>query len=137
MRKIGRWFADLPGGRRTKFAILGVWILIVAAVGPLAGKFEDAQENDPADYLPAKAESVAAIEVLEDFPSGDIAEAITVFNREGGLEPGDEDAIGDVRAQMNEERREGVGVTGPPVFSEDGSSAVSYTHLTLPTNREV
>ncbi len=53
-KSIGRWFADLPGGRRTKFAIVGVWLVVLVAIGPLAGKFEDVQENDPADYLPAE-----------------------------------------------------------------------------------
>ena len=80
---------DLPGGRRSKFAIVGVWLIVLFAIGPLAGKFEDAQENDPADYLPANAESVEAIEELEEFPSGDIANAITVFYRDGGLEAAD------------------------------------------------
>ena len=68
IRSIGRWFAELPGGRRTKFAIVAVWVLILFAVGPLAGKFEDAQENDPADYLPSGAESVETINQLEGFP---------------------------------------------------------------------
>ena len=58
VRGIGRWFADLPAGRRSKFAVVGVWLVVLFAIGPLAGKFEDAQENDPADYLPANAESV-------------------------------------------------------------------------------
>ncbi len=83
---MGRRFADFPGGRRTKFVVVAVWLLVLFAIGPLAGKFEDAQENDPADYLPAKAESVQAIEALEDYPSGDIANAITVFHRPGGLD---------------------------------------------------
>ena len=64
LRDIGRRFADVPGGRRSKFAVVGVWLVVLFAVGPLAGKFEEAQENDPADYLPAKAESVKAIEEL-------------------------------------------------------------------------
>ena len=51
---VGRWFADLPGGRRSKFAMVGVWLVVLFAIGPLAGKFEDAQENDPADYLPGE-----------------------------------------------------------------------------------
>ena len=89
VRAVGRWFADLPGGRTTKFAVLAVWLIILIVIGPLAGKFEDAQENDPADYLPGKAESVQAIDALEDFPSGDIAEAITVFSRDSGLTAGD------------------------------------------------
>ncbi|MBA2546392.1 MAG: MMPL family transporter, partial [Solirubrobacterales bacterium] len=86
---VGQRLAELPGGRRAKWAILAVWVIVFMAMGPLAGKFEDAQENDPADYLPAKAESVKAIEELEGFPSGDIADAITVFNRDSGLEPSD------------------------------------------------
>ena len=114
VRAIGRWFADLPGGRRSKFAVVGVWLVVLFVIGPLAGKFEDVQENDPADYLPAKAESVQAIEELEDFPSGDISEAITVFNREGGLTEADRAAIVQTRAAINSDRREGVGETGPP-----------------------
>jgi hypothetical protein len=43
---------QLPGGRRSKFAVVGIWLVVLIAIGPLAGKFEDAQENDPADYLP-------------------------------------------------------------------------------------
>ncbi len=129
---VGRWFADLPGGRRSKFAVVGVWLVVLFAIGPLAGKFEDAQENDPADYLPSNAESVEAIEVLEDFPSGDIVDAITVFNRaDGPLTPEDEAAIEDVQATVNSERREGVGETGPPIPSEDGSSALLITPITV------
>ena len=93
-----------PEAARPKWAILAVWIVIFMAMGPLAGKFEDAQENDPADYLPAKAESVKAIEELEEFPSGDIADAITVFNRDGGLEPQDEAAIEEIRTGDQLER---------------------------------
>ncbi|MDP9189211.1 MAG: MMPL family transporter [Actinomycetota bacterium] len=131
IKSIGRWFADLPAGRRTKWAILAVWIVVLFAMGPLAGKFEDAQENDPADYLPGKAESVKAIDELEAYPSGDIADAITVFNREGGLTPEDNAAIEQVRTTTNADAREGVGETGPPVISEDGSTALLITPITV------
>ena len=131
VRAVGRWFAELPGGRRTKWALLGVWLVIFFAMGPLAGKFEDAQENDPADYLPAKAESVKAIEELEEFPSGDIADAITVFHRDGGLSPEDRATIAETRAQINAERREGVGETRAPVASDDGSTALLITPITV------
>ncbi len=131
LRSIGNWLADLPGGRRTKWAILAVWLVILFAIGPLAGKFEDAQQNDPSDYLPAKAESVKAIDQLEGFPSGDIADAITVFSRDGGLEEQDRAAIAQTRAAINTEAREGVGTTGPPVFSEDGASALLITPVTV------
>src|SRR5512133_2659713 len=77
--------AGLPGGRRTNFAVIAVWVVVLFAIGPLAGKFEDAQENDPADYLPANAESVETLDRLDGFPSDDEADAITVFRRDGGL----------------------------------------------------
>ena len=131
VRSIGRWFADLPGGRRTKFAVVGVWLVVLFALGPLAGKFEDAQENDPADYLPAKAESVQAIEVLEEFPSGDIANAITVFYRADGLDDADLAAIDETAAAVNSDRREGVGETESPIISEDRSAALLITPITV------
>ena len=131
MRSIGRWFADLPGGHRSKYAIVGVWLIVLFAVGPLAGKFEDAQENDPADYLPAKAESVQAIEELEEFPSGDLANAITVFYREDGLTQADRAAIADTQATISSDPREGVGETSAPIFSEDGNAALLITPITV------
>ena len=97
----------------------------------MSGKFEDAQENDPADYLPAKAESVEAIEELEGFPSGDIAEAITVFSREGGLNTSDREFIEEIRAAIAANAREGVGETGDPIVSGDGSSALLITPITV------
>ncbi|MGH2983706.1 MAG: hypothetical protein ACRDK5_05570 [Solirubrobacterales bacterium] len=121
-------FAQLPGGRRTKFAVIAAWVVILMAIGPLAGKFEDAQENDPADYLPANAESVKTIDQLEGFPSDDQADAITVFHRDGGLTTEDQAAIEQVRTAINErvrpainaERPETVAETGPPLISADG-----------------
>ncbi len=129
MKAIGTWFAELPGGRRSKFAIVGVWLIVLFALGPLAGKFEDAQENDPADYLPGSAESVRAIEELEDFPSGDIVEAITVFSRSGGLTEEDQAAIEEIRVGVDDERRDGVGETSEPIPSEDGAAALLITPI--------
>jgi RND superfamily putative drug exporter len=140
IRSIGRWFAELPGGRRTKYAIVAVWVLILFAVGPLAGKFEDAQENDPADYLPSGAESVETINQLDDFPSDDQADAITVFHRDGGLTADDQAAIERVRTAINDRvrteinavRPDTVAETGPALFSDDGGTALLTTTITVP-----
>jgi putative drug exporter of the RND superfamily len=130
-KRAGGWFADLPGHRRAKFAVVGVWILVLFAIGPLAGKFEDAQENDPADYLPGDAESVEVIEILEDFPSGDIVNAVTVFSRDDGLTAADLGAIEQTRAAIDADRREGVGETGEPIPSEDGRAVLLVTPITV------
>jgi putative drug exporter of the RND superfamily len=135
-----RSLAQLPGGRRSKFAVVGIWLVVLFLIGPLAGKFEDAQENDPADYLPASAESVKSLERLDGFPSDDEAEAIVVFHRDGGLTAGDRVAIARVRAAINErvraeinaERRGTVAATGRARISPDGATALLTTPITVP-----
>jgi putative drug exporter of the RND superfamily len=140
LRSIAGSLAELPGGRRTKFAVITVWVVILFAIGPLAGKFEDAQENDPADYLPANAESVRTLDRLDGFPSDDQADAITVFHRDGGLSAADTAAIEGVRTTVNErvrpainaERPETVAETGPAQISSDGATALLTTPITVP-----
>ena len=124
LTRIGRSLTQLPGGRRTKYAVIGVWLVV-------AGKFEDAQENDPVDYLPGSAESVKALNELEDYPSGDIADAVTVFRRDGGLTAADRAEIAQTRGAINAERRDGVGETGSPVISNDGTTALLSTPITV------
>ena len=67
----------------------------------LAGKFEDAQKNEPSSFLPGKAESLKANEVTKGFRSGEQLSAIVVFRRESGLTAADRARIARVRAQLN------------------------------------
>jgi len=129
MKKLTARLFLLPGGRRTKFAVVGVWLLIALAIGPLSGKFEDAQKNDPIDYLPGSAESVKALQALEDFPSADQADAVTVFRRDGGLTAADRAAVERTRAAINSRRRSGVGTTERPVVSKDRTTALLSTPI--------
>jgi putative drug exporter of the RND superfamily len=140
VRSLAGSLSLLPGRRRAKFAVVGVWLVVLIAIGPLAGKFEDAQENDPIDYLPGGAESVEALEELEGFPSDGEADAITVFYREGGLTADDRAAISQVRTAINDEIQPryndelpgAVGETGPAVLSEGGDTALVTTPITVP-----
>ena len=52
----------LPAQRIPKFFVLALALVLVAAVGPLSGRFEDAQENETTSFLPGDAESVQALE---------------------------------------------------------------------------
>ena len=47
-----------PAQRRGKFIVLIAALVVVAALSPLSGKFEDAQKNESASFLPGKAESI-------------------------------------------------------------------------------
>ena len=144
LRAVGHRLAGVPAGRRSKWVVLGVWLVIFVVMGPLAGKFEDAQENDPADYLPANAESVKTLDRLDGFPSDGEADAITVFHRDGGLTAEDRAAIARVRVrinarvrtEINAERRDTVAETGPTRVSRDGSTALMTTPITVPEEGE-
>jgi RND superfamily putative drug exporter len=120
--------ARIVSGRRSKFGVLGVWTVLVLALGPLAGKFEQAQRNEPSSFLPGGAESVAVLNASDGFPSGEVTPAIAVVRAAEGLD-------GEGRAAVAEalERVAGAGIEGvenmpPPVYSEDGRAAV----LTIP-----
>ncbi len=131
LRSAARSLAQLPGGHRTKFAVVGVWLIVAVAIGPLSGKFEGVQKNDPVDFLPGSAESVEALQLLEDFPAGDDADAITVIRRAGGLTAADRRAIAELRAAVEAKRVKDVGATSRPVFSKDGSTALLSTPITV------
>ena len=84
-----------PAQRTGKFIVLIAALVVVAALSPLSGKFEDAQENETVEWLPQDAESVKALKAIEQFPDGEISPAVTVISREGGL-------TGDDRAQAQQ-----------------------------------
>ena len=44
-------------GRRSKYLVVVFWVLVVAALGGLAGKLQGAEKNDASAYLPSSAES--------------------------------------------------------------------------------
>ena len=75
---------SLPAGRTAKWIVLIVVVLLYGGLASQAGKLEGAQKNESSSWLPADAESVKALEALEDFPSGDQANAVTVFHRDDG-----------------------------------------------------
>jgi len=116
--------ARIVSGRRSKFVVLGVWVLALVASGPLAAKFESKQRNEPSSFLPGSAESVAVLEAGKEFPSGQATAAIIVFSRPDGLTSADREAIARVQDELNAAPPEGLTAVGPPRYSEDGTAAI-------------
>ena len=87
-----RWahrIAGLPSGRRTKWAVLVFWVIVIALTGSLAGKLMGAEKNDASAYLPASAESTQALKLQDHFTSKNLNPAVVVYVRPSGLTPAD------------------------------------------------
>src|SRR5258707_15512898 len=121
----------IPAGRRTKWAVLVFWLIIVAVLGPLAGKLTGAEKNNASAWLPAAAESTKVLDVQSRFQSPNIYAAVVVYARPSGLTSADK-----AKAQADALRFRGVAnavhgqVTGP-VFSGDGKAAQTLVPVNL------
>jgi RND superfamily putative drug exporter len=81
--------AGIPAGSRTKWLVIGFWVIVVALAGPLSGKLTGAEKNDASAWLPASAESVKVLDVQERFQSPNIFPGVVVYYRASGLTAAD------------------------------------------------
>lgn len=91
--------ARLVCGRRTKWLVVALWLVVLVAAAPAAQKLADAQNNDQAAWLPAGAESTKVIELSEKFRP-DTAPAVVVYARPSGLTPQDRERIAADAAEL-------------------------------------
>jgi RND superfamily putative drug exporter len=84
-------------GPRGRWATIAVWVAL-GAVGLLArAHIGDVTAAGESSFLPTDAESTRAVEALQrDYSGGEDVPAVLVFERGGGLTPGDLNAIGQV-----------------------------------------
>ena len=105
--------------------MLGIGLLIAMGVGGGFGaKFEDAQENETSSFLPGDTESVRALEAVKKFPGGEIAPAVIVYFREGGLTEADRAAIEGDRGKLEAPAIPDTLPTGEAQPAENGSAAL-------------
>lgn len=64
--------ASFVSGRRTKWAVLVIWLLAVALMSSFGSKLADVTSDETASFLPADAESTEVQQLLKDrFPGGE------------------------------------------------------------------
>ncbi|NJC69658.1 MMPL family transporter [Planosporangium thailandense] len=100
------------------------FLLVGWPLGSLAGKVNEVQRNDTAEYLPASAEATVVQQQIRRFAGRDTMPAIIVYSRPSGLTPADRQKIAsDVRAVSD--RLGGKLAASPlgPVPSADGQAA--------------
>ncbi|MFI0720279.1 MMPL family transporter [Streptomyces sp. NPDC021224] len=85
--------AHLVTGRRSKWVVLALWVVVLVALAPLATKLMGAEKNDAASWLPGNAESTKVLQLQKQFVP-ESAPAVIVYTRPGGLTPADVAVIG-------------------------------------------
>ncbi len=116
--------------RYLKFGVIVFWLVVVALLGPLAGKLSGAQDNDATSWLPADAESTEVLDVAAEFRSANTIPAVIVYERPSGLTPEDLAAIqADVTEFGALDTLDGD-VVGP-LPSQDGQAAQVIVPLDL------
>jgi putative drug exporter of the RND superfamily len=119
----------LPAQRIPKYFFLAASLVVVMALGPFSGKFEDAQENESTSFLPGDAESVKALKAIEQFEDGQVAAAVTVIARNGGLTAEDRQAAEDLVQDLKSDPPIITAGTEGPIPSEDGAALLVITQV--------
>ncbi|MGW0968389.1 MMPL family transporter [Streptomyces sp. NPDC002516] len=127
------------GGTRTRWravpwAVLALWVGLLAAVGPFAAKLSDVRHDRAVDYLPSGADSTRAARIEDRLPGGEATELVLVYHRDGGLRPADRDTAARQVAAITRANA----LTGTPkaVPSPDGTTLMYPLASTAPGTDE-
>ena len=129
-----RAIVSVPSGRRTKWVVLVLWIVILGVAGPLAGKLMGAEHNDAKSWLPAKAESTRVLDLQSRFQSPNVFTAVVVYDRPAGLTAAD-------RAKATSDAQKFTTISGVvrgqvsgPFFAKDGQAIETVIPVNLGKN---
>lgn len=106
--------------RAVPWVLLGLWVAVLAAVGPFAAKLADVQHDRAVDYLPASADSTQVAKIEDQLPGGETTELVLVYHRDGGLSAADRATAARQIAEITKENpltgtsKESRPGTGPP-----------------------
>ncbi|MFL5869357.1 MAG: hypothetical protein ACJ766_19805, partial [Thermoleophilaceae bacterium] len=116
-------------GRRTKWLVPVIWIVLVAALQPLGSKLSGVTDDRTQSALPKAAESTAVLKKQQRyFKAGQTASGLIVYRRAGGLTAADKAKIaGDARRAVA-----ALPLRAKPAFAT--KSELAYTTLTVPND---
>ncbi|PNG19750.1 MMPL family transporter [Streptomyces cahuitamycinicus] len=129
--------AHLVCGRRAKWLVLGLWVVVLFIAAPFAMKLTDAQDNDAASWLPGSAESTQVLEISEDFRPEQIP-AVVIYARESGLTAQDRAEITEDVAQLKQLRDQGIlgERTRGPVFDRQTDPRAAQVFVPIMMDEE-
>ena len=118
---VARRLDALPCGRRSKWAVLALWIVVIALAGPLAGKLTGAEDNQTSSWLPSSAESTKVLRLEGRFTNTGVLPAVVVYTRDAGITAADRAAAAADAAAFARAPHVTGHVTGP-IPSKDGKA---------------
>ncbi len=123
-------------GRRSKYLVVVFWILVVLALGGLAGKLQGAEKNDASSYLPSSAESTQELNQQTLFQSKNLNPALVVYVRDSGVTAADlQKANADARYFASLPVVNGR--VAPPVVSKDHTAIQTVIGADLGYNSDL
>jgi RND superfamily putative drug exporter len=124
-------------GRKARFVVLAIWIVIVAGIGSLAPKLDNAEKNDSSSFLPGSAESSKVIKAIRQYPGGETAAAVILYHRSGGLSAHDLALIAAARARLNGHLPRYVLAAPPVAVSRDRTTALVVPQVKFTGKAEI
>ncbi|MFI7272949.1 MMPL family transporter [Streptomyces sp. NPDC049879] len=117
--------APPPAGRRRllPWAVIGLWVAVLALALPFAGKLGGITRDESVDYLPDSADSTQVVRLQELLPGGETTDVILVWARDGGLTADDLATAGERAAEVAAAYDTG-GAEPAAVPSEDGTTVM-------------
>ncbi|MCX5244581.1 MMPL family transporter [Streptomyces sp. NBC_00201] len=110
MRQLDVWKRNTIAfvcGRRSKWLIVALWLVVLVIAAPFGMKLNDAQDNDAQSWLPRSAESTQVLDVSGDFRPEQIP-AVVVYARADGLTAQDRQQIAQDAQQVKALRAHGI-----------------------------
>jgi RND superfamily putative drug exporter len=134
--------ARIAAGRRSKWAVVAAWIVLLSGFAPLGQKLADVTDNRTEAFLPENAESTEVLRLQEGrFPGGETVSGLVVYERPGGLTEADRRLIA-AHAQRAAKELPLVGPPlvpfrpgAPPTLVSPGGD-VAYAVLALPDDND-
>lgn len=86
--------ATLVTGQRSRWLVIGLWVVLAVAATPLAMKLPDVTKDSVVDFIPADSQAREVGEILDErFEGGNQGSTVLTYERDGGLLPEDEAVI--------------------------------------------
>jgi RND superfamily putative drug exporter len=108
---------------RLPWAVIGLWIVVLAVSAVFAGKLNGAKHDDAVDYLPASAQSTQVAKIQKEMSGGSSTDLVLVYDRAGGLTAADR-AAADRQTAALEKAYPLAGARPAAVASKDGRTLI-------------